>query len=405
VLSNNNFALFIISFMAVFLLAGCWDSEEIDDRAVVLAISLDKENQQKGESEIAYTKSAFSKPSEKLMRLSAQIAVPGRIPLGPETGGGTGNEKPVWVVSVTGHTVDEAMLNLQQRVADPLFLGHLRIIVISEDLAHQGVNQFVDYLKRNSEVRRTAWMVVSKGNAAKYMKIAPKLERVPALYLSTIMDNSVSLGKFPMDVIGLFWSILSSNAQDPYLPYLDVKNKENVIIKGLAYFTGDKMTGTINPLQTGFFMALIGYTKGGYGTYIKIPELNENILVKVSRRHARIKTSLKNGHPHIRIFYHYEADIDQRKEAFRQKPLDSRLIKKIEKKFDEGVKEAVLTLIKQAQKRDSDIFGFGNHFRAKQPNYWEHKVKTFENWHKEFKELTVEVISETRIRRVGMKAE
>lgn len=78
-----------------------------------------------------------------MIRLTAQISVPGRIPLGPQTGGGGGEQEPVWVLSSYGHTIDDALLNLQQELADELFLGHLRIIVVNEKLAKKALNDLM----------------------------------------------------------------------------------------------------------------------------------------------------------------------------------------------------------------------------------------------------------------------
>ncbi|RFU66694.1 Ger(x)C family spore germination protein [Peribacillus glennii] len=398
--------LFFTSVMICIVLTGCWDSDEIDERAVVLAISIDKAVGEKEEIKIAHKGKMSDLADQPVIRLSAQIALPGRIPLGPETGGGGGSEQsPVWVVSVTGHTIDEAMLNLQQEVADEIFLGHLRVIVVSEEIARIGVNRFTDYLKRNPEIRRTAWMVVSKGKADRFMQMAPKLERVPALYLSTVLDDAIDLGKFPSDFIGKFWSILSSNAQDAFLPYLDIKNKENVQIKGLAYFKGNKMIGTTNPLEIGLFMGIIGEERGGYGTFVDSPEIDGFLLVRAMKRDAKIKTSLKNGRPHVRIILHYEAMISENEvDKNAKKPLNPKAINSVEGKFSKGVEKKVKQLIKKTQKDESDIYGFGDHFRAKHPEYWKSKVRKLEDWHEQYKNMTVQVDCKTNIRLVGMKS-
>ncbi|RFU66391.1 Ger(x)C family spore germination protein [Peribacillus saganii] len=405
-LPKRKWFVILIPIMICTLLTGCWDSDEIDDRAVVLAISIDKEEAEKEEIQIAHSGKTADLSDLPLIRISAQIALPGRIPLGPVTGGGGGGDQsPVWVVSVNGHTIDEAMLNLQQQVADELFLGHLRIIVVSEEIAREGVNRFMDYLKRNPEIRRTAWMVVSEGKADKFMKMAPQLERVPALYLSTVLDDAVDIGKFPSDFIGTFWSILSSNAQDAYLPYLNIKNKENVQIKGVAYFKGDKMIGKTNPLEIGLFMGILGEEKGGYGTFVDSPEIDGFLLVRATKRNVKVKTSFKNGRPHVRIIAHYEAmisEIEEDKNA--KKPLNPKAINSIEEQFSKGIEKEIKQLIKKTQKDQSDIYGFGEHFRAKEPNYWKENVRTLEDWHREYENLTVQVDCKTDIRLVGMKS-
>jgi len=78
-----------LCLLSVFL-GGCWDRLEIEDRAVVLGISIDEVDEQAAgtESNISHTGQSFTPPKNDMLRITAQIAVPGRIPLGPETGGG-----------------------------------------------------------------------------------------------------------------------------------------------------------------------------------------------------------------------------------------------------------------------------------------------------------------------------
>jgi spore germination protein KC len=134
-------------------------------------------------------------------------------------------------VSVVGHTIEDAMNNLQQEVADKVFLGHLRIIVISEDIAREGVERFNDYLRRNPEIGRSAWMAISKEKAVEYMKVAPELEQVPTLYLAAMDENALGLGKFPDDFIGLFWARPFKQGTRRLFAIFSYKNRRKYPIK------------------------------------------------------------------------------------------------------------------------------------------------------------------------------
>lgn len=63
---------------------------EIEERAVVLGISVDEAVDKQDESEVTHIKSAFPKPPRSMIQVTVQIAVPGRIPLGPGESSGTG---------------------------------------------------------------------------------------------------------------------------------------------------------------------------------------------------------------------------------------------------------------------------------------------------------------------------
>lgn len=402
---QNHRELKVMSIFCILipLLTGCWDSKEIEKRANVLAIGIDKATYEdrKMEDEISHLKTKFPIPDEEMIRVTAQIAVPGRIPLGPQQPGGT--IKPVLVVKVVGHTFEDAMLNLQQEVADEVFLGHLRIIVLNEEVAREGTSRFNDFLRRNPEIRRTASLVISKEAASKYMNVTPELERIPSLYLADMVDNLTSIGKFPPNFIGLFWTIYSSKGQQPYLPYLELKGKSTIQLHGLAYFHGDKMVGKTSPLEIGVFMAIRGISKGGYGAFVEVPGRDESVLVRAVSRKTRTKVSLKNGKPHVSIKIHYESEIDE-KESAKIQLSNSDLLKKIEKESSKNTKKSIEKLIAKTQKSKADIFGFGEHFRAKLPQYWNKNVKTKDKWNEIYQSITYDIKVDSHIHRVGMKS-
>ncbi|MCR2823018.1 Ger(x)C family spore germination protein [Lederbergia panacisoli] len=405
------FHLLCIVCLFIPLLSGCWDSLDIEKRATVLAIAIDKaepdhglEHESEEEKKITNVKGDTSEDDRQLIRLTAQIAVPGRIPLGPQIGGGGGDQKPVWVLSVVGSTIDSAMTNLQQELSDKLFLGHLRIIIVSEEIAKEGVSRFNDYLRRQSEVRRTAWLAISKEKASKYMSVAPELERVPALYLNVMVENTVKLGKFPNNPIGVFWRIHTSKGQDSFLPFLEIKRGGNINLEGLAYFKGDKMKGEIAPIQIGLLMAIIQKGEGGYAAFYNIPGSDEQVLLRAMKRRAKFKTAIHNGKPEIRIRIRYENEIVEKEHG--KIPINNpEVIQKLEQSYNNDVKIAVEKLIKKMKKEKSDIFGFGEHIRAKHPKFWDQHVKTKEDWEEIFKnDLKVSVQVESQILRIGMKA-
>lgn len=400
--NNCNVWLLIIFFLIFPLLSGCWDSQEIEQRATVLAIGIDEaDSEDQNEPEVSHLKNQFPIPNEEMIKLTAQIAVPGRIPLGPEQTESAG--KSVLVIDVVGHTIEDAVLNLQQQVADEVFLGHLRIIVLNEKVAKKGIVRFNDFLRRNPEIRRTASLVVSRESAATYMKLSPELERVPSLYLADMVDNLAALGKFPPSFIGLFWTIYSSKGQEPILPYLSHKKESNIELSGLAYFHGDRMVGTTTPLEIGVYMSVVGIGKGGYGAFVKVPGTEEMVMVRAVNRKTKIKVRLKDGKPHVDLKVRYESEIDE-KHSPNILLSNSSIISKIEKEASIDTDKSIRSLIAMTQKAEADIYGFGEHFRAKLPKFWNRKIKTKENWEDYFKDLTYDVHVETHIHRVGMKA-
>jgi len=389
------------------ILGGCWDRLELEERAVVLGISIDaaaQEEVQALEDEVSHLKGNFPTPGTKPIRLAVQIALPGRIPLGPgEGGGGSNNNQTIWVVDVVGHTIDDAIMNLQQQISGRLFFGHLRVIVVSEEIARSGLQNLNDYMRRNSEVRRMAWLMIARGNAKALLDARPKLERVPTLFMISTLDDAVKLGKFPMDYIGIYWSNSSKKGQEGYLPYVQLMSQQNIELKGLAYFKGDKMAGATKPLEIGAFMGVKGMNPAGYRGSISIDNTGNSVMLYSTHRQSKIDVAIENGRPHFHVVIANELNLEEKSsESFLvDRP---EILADLEKKDEEAANKFHAELIKKTQENGSDIFGFGEHLRAKKPRYWDREVKTKEQWQKMYKDIPIDVTVDIKIRRIGMKA-
>jgi spore germination protein KC len=391
------------------LLTGCWDRQELEERAVVLGVSIDRAEEvtQKKEEEVSHLSRTLPAPKTGMLRITVQIAVPGRIPLGPGQGGGGGGGggggiRTVWVVDAVGHTIEEAVNNLQQRVAPPLFLGHLRVIVVSEAVARNGIQNLNDYFHRNPEIRRMNWMFISKGRAEDFMRASPQLERVPTLYFMTTMDKSVKMGRFPDDFLGMFWSASSSKGKEGYLPYIELQGKDTVQISGLAYFRGDKMVGSTKPIEVPLFMGIMGLNPAGGQAFVKVPGTEDYVVWMGKNRKSVIKIQMKDGHPHVAVRVYIEGNLNEK--TSDEVLLNREVIQQVEQELAKQTKIAYLDLIRKTQEKGADIFGFGEYVRAKQPRYWNEQVKTKERWQEMYKDLSVDITVQVHVRRVGMKA-
>lgn len=406
--SAKTIKLLLVVLIVVPVLTGCWDRLEIEERAVVLGISVDlaKPEAAKEESDVSHLMGAFPVPDQRLLRVAVQIALPGRIPLGPGEGGGGGggSEATVWVIDVVGHTLDDALMNLQQQVSGRLFFGHLRVIVVSEALARQGMQNLNDYLRRNPEVRRMAWMMISKGSALEVMKAAPKLERVPSLYLMSTLDNAVKMGKFPVNYMGMFWSNTAKKGQEAFLPYVDIRKEQNIQVKGMSIFRNDKMIGSTTPFDIASYMGIKGLNPAGYRGFVQIGNNPaQTVTIYATSRRSTIKASIRNGKPYFKVSIFTEISMEEKiSEQFSVDNSD--ILKEIEDNNRKALKKACEHLIEKTQKDHSDIFGFGEYVRAKLPYYWNKKVITKEAWQEMYSNVDVEIAVSTRIRRVGMKA-
>lgn len=391
------FALMLI--LLVPMLSGCWDRLELEDRATILGLAIDPV----GDGNVGNVTGPYARSEVPGYQITAQVAIPGRIPLGPGEGSDSGgSENPVWVLTATGQTFDDAMSTLQKDLADKLFLGHLRAIIVNQKLVqNKGMKDVQDYLRRNPEIRRLAWMVISKTEAKEAMAAAPKLERVPTLYLVGTMDHAVQLGKIPNEFLGQFWSVESSTGQEPVLPLISVISNERVGLDGLALFKGYKMVGSLDPVETAAFMELTDEQKGGYSIAVPLKGVDlGSVSLRATTRRTRLKLKRINGHPSFNTYSRIEVNVE---ENTSQIPLQDQ-VPTLEQKLTDLLYRNQEELIRKFKKLQIDPIGFGEYVRGGYSEYWRRNVHSREDWDKIFVKMPVHCSVKTYIRRAGVKA-
>lgn len=399
-LSSKQWLLGFLLVLLVPILSGCWDRLEIEDRAVILGLAIDP--MQKDEVESVTGPSAVgSVPGYKI---TAQVAIPGRISLGPGEGSAGGSsERPVWVLTATGKTFDDAMNILQKDLADRIFLGHLGVIIINQKLGQeQGIKDLQDYLRRNAEVRRLAWMVISEGEAKQTMEAAPKLERVPTLYLSGTLDHAVQLGKIPNEFLGKFWSDEDSLGEEPVLPLISVKDSERISLEGLALFKEYRLVGTANPLETMAYMQLTNQRKGGYALAVPMQDGNEtkSVSLRATNRSTRIRLHPVNGQPNFSTYTRIEINIE---ESTSREPLQNQ-IPTLEHRASTAVMQKQEEFLLKLKALRTDSIGFGERVRGEDNGFWRQNVHSKSDWDKCFAQMPIHCSVKTFVRRAGMKA-
>ena len=115
----------ILCTLCTLLLTGCWDRNEINDLGIVVAVALDKD---------AVT--------GKIMATS-QMVRPGAL----KKDGGGELSSPVEIITTKGNTLAETVKNISEQFDRIPFLAHVKVLVVSEQLAKEGLLPLLDFVR------------------------------------------------------------------------------------------------------------------------------------------------------------------------------------------------------------------------------------------------------------------
>lgn len=384
--------LFMLGILILVLAVntGCWSRRELNELAIEVAMGFDKAGDQ--------------------YRITSQVVDPGEV---AAKEGGTGRT-PVITYQATADTPFEARRKMTTMSPRKIYSAHIRMVVIGEELARDGIENFLDFLSRNYEHRADFFIVVAKGTSAEnVLKILTPLEQIPANELFDSLKTSErawapTSGVTIHDLI----SDLVSKGKHPVLTGLKVKgsqeigeSKENVEkmdtptqlqYTGLGVFKEDKLIGWLNETESKGYNYIMDNVKSTVG-HISCPKGGKAVL-EVIRSKANMKGKVKKGKPEVDVEIRLEANVGE----VECKDLDltkTKTINEMEARSAEKIKEFAEKTIKKAQKKyKADIFGFGEAIHRADPKFWKQVEK---NWDQEFPNLPVNVKVDFKIRRTG----
>jgi spore germination protein KC len=367
--------IFCPVLISLILLSGCWDMREIEERIAVVAIGVDK-----GEE-------------DNELRVSVQIPVPINIAGGK--GGGGGGAEPVQVVSANGRTFLDAFRKLQMKVNQELFYGHTRIIVFSEEVAREGINDVIDSLRREPQVRRLLWpVIIREKDAVELLNFKPKLEQVPTVFLMSMIQGQSKAERLSGTTLGDVYIDLSNSTKQPRMIAVDLENEEEVELSGLAVFRGDQLVGFLDKIETMDWLRLTQKRDGGKFSI----DIDENNYV--SMRPEDLVTDYeflyKDGKVLVNITCDFNGSLI---EATMPLDLDKREnMRRIEQKIEKELEKRSMKMIRKVQTEfESDVLNFGEKLKAYHYDIWE-KI----NWETEFPDAKISVKYEVDIVRTGM---
>lgn len=368
-----------------FILTGCGNYAELDKLAIVTGVAIDKDGDY---YEISY--------------------LVANSPKG-QTSSKEGEAKTT-VYSGTGETIPDAAMIIEQKSPKKIYLGHVNVVIISEEIAKDGFFKVADWLFRNPEARKQFYLLLAKDEKAKnIIKIISPLESFPSQSIATLLEsNRDSISASTTTTYNNFVGYVLEQGADPIVPTITIKgdvkegsDQSNIetteptaylALGPLAIFKEDKLVGYVKAKESELINLIQNKIKE-----IKYTLNYNNDDITIDSYNLKTKLSLKDEwHVNLNItgtgnIYNINSDIDIS---------DPKEIRKIEKKWNKSLQKSLKKLIKKMQnKYKSDIFGFGNKIYSTYPQKW-NQVK--DEWNdKYFKQVKVTINSNLKIPDTG----
>jgi len=398
--------LILLLFLLLLFLPGCWDYVDLTERGIIYAIAIDKEvvktEHHERESHDITEEEEQERGKEKVRKqyvITIQKIEPTAI---------AGNEKvqlakgTKWnMVSTKASTITGAIQELDSRLYRRPFFSHVRVILIGEALARDGITKSLDFFVRHPHIRKGTPVIITKGPAKDVLQLENPLVSFSGLYLSLIPRITERIKKTPELDLGHLSKYV--HEQQNFIAPRAVLSNDKTEIKyaGAAVFKKDKMIGWLGERETldwnlccencNQTELLAPYPRG---------EDKGTFMVKINNKRVFYDFTYQNGKVHAIARIYVIADLLelQCKEC---KKLDTKETKLMEDSLSRSIEERVMYTCNQIRKKfGCDIYGIGNRIKKFHPDIWK---EVENNWDKHFMEMEMKVEVFSSLRTAGIE--
>ena len=193
----------IIFVFLIILLTGCYNYSELNDLTIVKCASVDIEDDKYVVSYII------------------------------------SNSKENIILEGKGNTISDAISEMNLMSPKELYIGHMLVYIISEDVAVKGVNDVTDYFFRNSSSKKTFQIIISKGKKAKeILQVISSNYDIPTLNIAKNLTSENSLSSTINTTLLSFTKSINDPGIEPIANGITIE--KNIKIEPIAIFKDDK---------------------------------------------------------------------------------------------------------------------------------------------------------------------
>ncbi|MGH4117976.1 Ger(x)C family spore germination protein [Clostridium sp.] len=378
--------------LSCVLLSGCWDKIEIDRLNFISTIAVDTGEDIDKEEELKKINPEEPFAEGKIKKINVTYGFPDMSMLGAEKAGSAEEKYINTEASSMGDAVSEAMAKSSRDI----YMGHAKLLILSSNLLEykEIVKEIVDYLQRDPNINRMLDIVVSEGTAEDCIKFKPNIEKSAQNYISGLMANSKRNSRILSMNLNEFLILLSENG-NVLLPRITLdKEKNELILTGAAIIKDYELKGYFNALEVLDIQMLSG--KFNFGKKVIYMDGHPvDYLIDGCKR--KITVDEKGDKLAINIDLNIEGQIGGY--YVGKKTLQKSELESFQNIFNKSISlecEEIMEISKT--EFEIDPFGVREYIEKFKPSLW-NKIEG--NWNGKYKNASVNVNVNTKIRRVG----
>jgi spore germination protein KC len=325
----------ILIVLLIFPLAGCWDSLDINEKDLTTTVVVDK------------IKDDYAFIVE-IANLSPRSSSEERR---------QGETETFSVVSSKGRTFAKARLDLDRKLPKPIFLGTVRMLVLTKDMAEYGIAEYMFRLRNLYEYRKALNVVTTAQDAEEIIELQSGSTVSAGHTIEDILDKLNKTGKVIKSSASEILEKLSRKNVCFLLPNIDIVD-DSIAFNGYSVIHNTAYNNFI-PIED---TRGINYILNDKVKYIYVvPFEKNNATVEVKLKKKSIKPFFKNKKVSFKADFEFESIV---KYMDINHGLDEKAQREIKQALARMIYDDISSAIKKSQKEiECDYLEFSEVFR------------------------------------------
>ncbi len=397
---------------AMLLLTGCWDQKDIETRGYVLGVAIDRYPPIPQDGGKGTPEEASPQEEEKLEKMELHTGQPVyamtlQLPIVSKAkaasagtgGGGSGEGSRTWEITQIGNSFMSINREIHSRTSLFLNFEHLQAIILSEEVAKEGIEKILDFFLRDPEMRRRVKVFISQGEAKKILDVIPRMEDYSSLYLARLPKNAVRNSRM-VHKLDLGEAVVNIHGGYAFVLPKVQATKDEIKSSGGAAFKGDRMVGWISELEMEALKFIRNLYMGGVVT-VKAPGFeNGMVTLEITKARSRVTPLIEDGDVRFQVNIQVECNYGEATNMHSHGKITGAFLEKLELECSREIQRICMQTIRKAQKElETDIFLFDHILETEKPAFWKEVGK---QWNSIFPNVEVEVKVDTDIILIGL---
>lgn len=359
----NRWQKIVMLFSIIIFLTGCWDYAPIERSYLVEGIAIDQSKKDPNKLEVSIIDVDFKR---RKISLSAE-----------------------------GRTILEALNRIQDDTSKIVVLSHIKVILISEEIAKQSVMPYFDLFVRNMQVSNEASFIITKGRASTFFDPKNVSYTISGRTYSQMIQSSET--KFNNRLYKIHnVTVETMNQNNNFtLPVLKLDKRKKVArFIGIALVKNGRLVGTLNMRETKMFFILrraiqrLAYTVKGANKQV--------ISYRLYKKQAAVNCKYQNGKWRITFNASFNQEVVESNQ-WKTRPLSKAETVKFEQSLSRNMEVECRKVLTKLQKDYAfDPLWLSESARIQQPTKF-HAA----DWNEQFANAKLKVHIRVQLHRYG----